>query len=372
VIYQHEGQLIYKVTPNRLKDDGVLCKMGKFEFDYINKSNRITRPSVKIKSVNTDISFEDVKIEFVLKLKSIKYLHGKDSIGFLVSQSLTNEELALVRELSTQLETNMIGSVNVTGSDAQSTVKYEELNNAELILAVGNVYESFAPMGVKIKNLKRPLISVSTNGTRLDHFSNASYQAQNLETLFTDVLGYLTGKNKNVLGNNQAEQIANAYKKANKPIIVIDELTVSPTIQKLLKEMAVTTRKINKPHRGLLTLKKEANAQGAIDLGFIKSGNEILSKAKGGSIKALVVIGEEEVDISEIDVEYLVAMSMFPNDLTEKANLVLPLVSLAESSGTLTRTDGTVQKTNMAIKPKTGKSNYDMFNEFINYLVPQA
>jgi NADH dehydrogenase/NADH:ubiquinone oxidoreductase subunit G len=285
---------------------------------------------------------------------------------------LTNEELGLIRKISAHLETDMIGSINLSGEDTGSTVKYEELNNAELILAVGDVYESFAPMGVKIKNLNRPLISVSAEGTRLDHFSIGSYQAKDLETLFTDVLSILTGKSKNGLANVQAEQIADAYLKASKPVIVIDELTVSPSVQKLLKEMAVITGKINKPHRGLLTLKKEANAQGAINLGFIKSGNEILSKAKGGSIKALVVIGEDDVDISEIDVEYLATMSMFPSDLAKKANLVLPLVCLAESTGTLTRTDGTVQKTNMAIKPKTGKSNYEMLDEFIKYLVPQA
>lgn len=372
MIYQHEGKLIYKVTPNRLKDDGVLCQKGKFEFDYINETNRIVRPKVKVKGVATDISFEDAKIDFVSKLKSIKYLHGKDSIGFLVSQRLTNEELGLVRKLSTHLETDMIGSINISGEDTRSTVKYEELNNAELILAVGDVYESFAPMGVKIKNLNRPLISVSTEGTRLDHFSIASYQTKDLETLFKDIIGYLTGKNKDGLANDQAEQIANAYMKANKPVIVIDELTVSPPVQKQLKEIAVTTGKINKPHRGLLTLKKEANAQGAIDLGFIKSGKEILSKTKGGSIKALVVIGEDDVDTSEIDVKYLVTMSMFPSDLAEKAHLVLPLVSLAESTGTLTRTDGAVQKTNMAIEPKSGKSNYDIFDEFIKYLVPKA
>lgn len=374
VIYQHEGKLIYKVTPNRLKDDGVLCQKGKFEFDYINMKNRITGPRLKVKGLDADISLEDAKIEFVSKLKSIKYLYGKDSIGFLVTQRLTNEELALIKELSAQLETEMIGSLNVEGSNIQSTVKYEELNNAELILAVGNVYESFAPMGVKIKNLRRPLISISTNGTRLDNFSDASYQASNLETLFTNVLAILSGKAVENPTNDdyQAQQIANAYQKANKPVIVIDELTVSPVIQKLLGEIAVTTGKINKPHRGLLTLKKEANAQGSIDLGFTKSGSNILSRVKDGRIKALVIIGEEGIDTTDLEVEYLVAMSMFPSNITDKANLVLPLVSLAESVGTLTRTDGTVQKTCMAIKPKTGISNYEMLDEFIKYLVPRA
>ncbi len=363
IIYQHNGDKIYKVTPNREKDDGVLCKDGKFGFEYINKEDRILKTLVNKK----EATLKEGQLELISQLKSVKYINGKDSIGFLVSQRLTNEELTVVKEISETLETEMIGSLNIKKGEIESTNKYEELYNTELILTVGNVYENFVPMGVKVKNLGKPYISISQNGTRLDMFTDESYQTD-LEKFFKEVLEVVENENTDVSGD--ALKVAKAYKEVKKPIFIIDERSVSTKTQSLIKEIAEKSDKINKPHRGIITLKNGANAQGAIDLGFTKSGEEIISKVEDGSIKALVVIGEDVEGIEKLDLDFLAAVDMFETDTVKVSDVVLPLATLAESQGTMTRTDGTTQYLNVALKPKTGFSNLKIFKDTLDYLKP--
>lgn len=381
IIYEHKGNEIYKVTPNRAKDDGILCVKGKFGFEYINSEDRILEPLKRNNAKFENIDLDMAKLEVAAKLKSIKYLNGKNSVGFLVSQRLTNEELKKVIKISNLLETDMIGSLNVKQEEIKSTNKYEEMHNAELIVAVGDMYKNFVPMAVKIKNLGKNVISVSENGTRLDKFANEACQVQNTEEFIKQVIKALIDSSnidqnaenlealkelvKDITAKEDAVKVAKAYGEAKKPMIVIDEVATSLETQKLIRELAVLAGKIFKPHRGIITLKQEANAQGAIDLGIDKSGEEILQKVNDGSIKALVVIGEDIQDIEKISPEYLAVIDMFMTETAKKANIILPLVSLAESTGTLTRTDGTIQNVDMAIEPKTGIANSQLFDNII-------
>ncbi|MFO7887754.1 MAG: FAD-dependent oxidoreductase [Eubacteriales bacterium] len=363
IVYQHNGDKIYKVTPNRDKDDGILCKDGKFGFEYMNKEDRILGSLVN----KENATLKEAQLELVSQLKSVKYINGKDSVGFLVSQRLTNEELSAVKEISETLETDMIGSLNIKKGEIDSTNKYEELYNTELILAVGNVYENFVPMAVKIKNLGKPYISISESGTRLDKFTEESYQA-NLGKFFKEVLEAVENEKAKV--SEEALKVAEAYNGVNKPIFVVDERTVSVEVQNLIKEIAQKTGKINKPYRGIIGLKDGANAQGAINLGIVESGEKIISKVKDRSIKALVVIGENVEGIEKLDLDFLATVDMFVTDTVKGSDVVIPMANLAESQGTMTRTDGTTQSLNAALKPKTGIDNLEMLKDILNYLKP--
>jgi formate dehydrogenase major subunit len=387
IIYQSEGRKIYKVKPNRLKDDGVLCQKGKFEFDFINREDRIINPVIRTKNIPKEVTLDDAILEMTSKLKSIKYLNGRNSIGFLASQQLTNEELGLLKQMSQALDTDMTGSINVKDIEIQSTAKFDELYNAELIISVGDVYENFVPMGVKIKNLQKTAISISSSGTRLDKFVKTAYRELDLELFFKKVLKALLVQEKaqskdedyeklekmteDIELDSNSKSFADSYKSSRKPIFVIDEISVGTEIQYLILKIASLTGKINKPHRGIITLKKEANAQGALELGFNKSGKEIIAQVVEGNLKALVCIGEDIPEFDYHKLDYLIAFDLFCTPTTKQANLVMPLAGAAETEGTFTRTDGTVQKTNRALQPAMKKSNSEIFEMIIAQLTPQ-
>ena len=146
------------------------------------------RPWIKNNDYFDKISLGDAQLDLVSKLKSIKYLHGKNSIGFLVTQKLTNEVLQSIKSFSQLLDTSWIGSLNVKPEELKSTTKFEEMYNAELIIALGNLYENFVPMAVKIKNIGKPFITLSDKGTKLDEFANKAYVQQNVVVFLKQVL----------------------------------------------------------------------------------------------------------------------------------------------------------------------------------------
>lgn len=400
IVYNQEGEKIYKVTPNRAKDAGILCVKGKFGFDYINSDERIIEAMIKNGAELEKSTIEKSVLNLATKLKSIKMLNGENSIGFLVSQKLTNEEYAIIEKASKALNTNMIGSMNiekesgieeVLGVNA-STNSLEELENTDMILAVGDIYENFAPAGVRIKSLSKPLASISANGTRLDSFADQSYNVG-------DDLGFLKEVTKSiieqgfvnegaikestinyeklktslneVLPSENAIELAKNYGSKKKAIIIVDEYSVSKEVIKMLANIAVITGKILKPHRGIILLRKESNTQGAIDNGFTKSGEEILDQVEAGKIKALVIIGEDIIAANKeklAKLDYLAVMDMFMTETAKASDMLLPLVSLAESTGTLTSTDRKVQNIEAVLSPKTGVSNEQILKQLVEFL----
>ena len=384
IIYQYKGNKIYKVTPNLEKGDTVLCKKGKFEFDYMNSEERIKNPLINSGNKFIETDFNSAELDFASKLKSIKYLNGKDSIGFLISPNLTNEELGLVKKIADSLETEMVGSLNLKSSDIQSTTKFEELYSTDMVVSVGNIYENFAPLGVKIKNIKKPIVSISTAETRMDKFASISYKEKDVFGFFKRAIKALIENDSSLVGaenyhkihdlvdeakvTEAEEKFVEMYNKSKKVIFVIDESSVDLNTQILIREMAILTGKINKPHRGIIVIRNGSNVQGMMNLGLDKPADDIISTIKEGKIKALVSIGEELEELKDLKLEYMAVMNMSIGEVSNSANLVLPLSNIAEADGTITRTDGKIQRTFKTLESKS-KTNCEIFESIVKKLI---
>lgn len=394
--YHHKGDRIYRVTPDRSKDDGILCVKGKFEFDYINNSNRVLSPMIKNKNQFNAVKWMDAKIDFITKLKSSRYLNGKDSIAFIVSQKLTNEEYSIIKNISKALNTEMIGTMNINNESGMEDMlgenSLEELYNTDLIVAVGKVYENFTPLGVKVKSFNKKLISVSEGSSKLNEFADEAYDVDKqlgfLKEIAKGLIDLdLVDKNymrpnsldfeemkkllNDIVPSQEALEFAKTYGNAKRAIFLVDDISITKESLKMIYYITSLTGKIQKPYRGIITLKKYCNTQGALNAGFNKSGEEIFDKIKNESIKTLVVIGENilednpELSDKLDNLDYLAVIDMFMTETAKKADVVLPLVSLAESEGTLTRTDKKLLTINKVLSPKSGKTNIELFNELL-------
>ncbi|SHJ59492.1 formate dehydrogenase major subunit/NADH-quinone oxidoreductase subunit G, partial [Dethiosulfatibacter aminovorans DSM 17477] len=135
----------------------------------------------------------------------------------------------------------------------------------------------------------------------------------------------------------------------------------------LIYTVAKLTDKLEKPYRGIITLKDSVNTQGALDAGFDVDAEEIIEAVKAGQIKGLLIVGED-VDGLDVKPEYLAVMDIFDTVNTEAADLVIPMASLAESCGTITRTDNTTGTVNPAIASKTGMDNVEVLDGVLGFL----
>jgi len=99
--------------------------------------------------------------------------------------------------------------------------------------------------------------------------------------------------------------------------------------------------------------------------------SEMVEGVRTGSIKALLVLGEDATDagLSASDLEKLeklVVVNLLPDETTSKANVVLPSASWAEKRGSMINTRGRLQRLNRAISsPGQAREDWEIFRDLI-------
>lgn len=397
VVYEHKDNIVYKAS-NLPGIDNIICGKGKFGIEHINEQNRILEPKVKIKGEYETLSFDVALYEVAKRLRSIQNLYGENQIAFVVSPKLTNEELNNIKAISKEVGTNLKGSFLINKESGietvlgrnQSTVSFGELSASDLIISVGQLYEHHPSLGIMLKKISQntKIMSASLKSTRMDDWTE-KLNFKNYEIFFAGMLKSLIEKGvvkeealnkfsngeelKKAIGKveltNAMEAAAEAYKNAKKPIIVADENTVQNEALKVLANITVLTGNVNKPNRGLIVVRPKSNSQGAWNIGFRTSGEEIKGYLENESIKGLVVIGEDVIgnnpELKEAveKLKFFAAFDIMENATTNVSEYVLPLCSITESKGTMISADNTVKEVVEVIKPLTGKSNLQMFEE---------
>jgi len=401
VVYEHKDNMVYLASSK--ENEIPACGKGKFGIEHINNKNRLLQPKVKVKGVHEPVALDTAIYETAKRLRNIQNMYGDDQIAFVVSPKLTNEEFKYIKAVADELNSKYKGSFTVDSESGieyvlgrnQSTITAEELDNADLIISAGQLYEHHPAAGMKLRRLSntKKIISASTIKTKLDIFAEKAGVTE-YEVFFTRVLkalvdnGVIKKESINRYENGEelikvldkievlpeAAKVAEAFKKARKPIIVADENTVPKAALKVLADITVLVGNDKRPHRGLIVLKAKSNSQGAWNIGFRTPGEEIKKALLNNELKGLVVIGEDILgNIPELKkaIDNLKAFAVFDiteNETTAKADYLLPLCSIAESNGTIVSADGTVRNVVQAIKPLTGMSNLEMFAKLAGLL----
>lgn len=402
VVYEHKDNVIYKASSPE-ENEIPMCGKGKFGIEHINNAKRLLEPKVRIKGTHVPTTLEVALYETSKRLRSIQNLYGDNQVAFVVSPKLTNEELLKISAVANEINTKYKGSFTINSEpgietvlgENKSTISFDELDAADLIISVGQLYEHHPAAGMKIRRLStaKTVISASTEKTKVENWAKKA-EVSEYEEFFAQVIkalidkgvikkdslsGYNNGAELlNVLdkleANKSADELAESIKKSKKPIIIADANTVNNKALKVLADIIVLMGNKTKPHRGLIVLKAKSNSQGAWDLGFRTSGEEIKNALLNNEIKGLVVIGEDVIgNVPELkkateDLKFFAAIDIMENDTTAAAEYVLPLCSLAESNGTITSADGTVRDVKETIKPLTGMSNIEMFGKIAELL----
>lgn len=101
--YGHEGR--WEEQPNH----GMLCVKGRFGLEFVDAPDRIRTPMIRKDGELKECSWDEALDFTAEKLKRIKADNGPDSIGFLASAKVTNEEnYAMVRFARSVIGTNNI------------------------------------------------------------------------------------------------------------------------------------------------------------------------------------------------------------------------------------------------------------------------
>jgi formate dehydrogenase major subunit len=298
---------------------GRLCRKGRFD-PLIESRPRVARPLLRQNGKMAPASWEEALDSVAAHLGNV----AAAEIAVLASGALTNEAFYLLRRLfREELRADNLGLEGRGGPNPAGLYrgKLADIAAGDIILVIGADPVKDQPVASFL--IKR----AADRGARLivaggPENGLAPFAHRNLETA------------------QVAEALA-FVERAERPVVLFGpEITeeAAEALPKLPAKAAV------------LPLEAGANTRAAAAFGF-RPG------FKPGAAKFLYLLpgeenwdGREELEKAEARA-FTVVQAGFESALTSRADVVLPMAIWAERGGTLTNTEGRVQKANPAVKP---------------------
>jgi predicted molibdopterin-dependent oxidoreductase YjgC len=387
VITSSKDNRIVKV--NAKEDNGYICAIGRFGFDSLKSSNRITTPLKKQAGKLVPTTWEDAA-----KMAGDALKKAGAQAGFIASGSLTNEEAMAVQSLAR----DVVGSANIDtpasvyagglmaaldavyGDSGAGVASHADLGNADVVVLIGadpsQKKQALQEAEVMIRRRAQAgakVIVVNPEKIELAGHQNAIHLAlkEGTDTLLLaglmsasltegaapaakglDALkkALVSVENAASASGVAAELIAHAgkaYAAAKQPVVVIgtgiaanEDASLQAVNLALLKDA------------GVLPLMVEANALGAVQMGCVpgtsKKAGKGYSEMKSDT-KALFIAGP--VADNDFKSDMLIVQASHMTALAEKADLVLPMTALYEKQGTIVNTYGRIKAVVQAQAP---------------------
>lgn len=394
---ESSGSMLMRALPikNHTVNKGLLCSVGRFEFNRDNCGERLVMPYVKKGGEQVSASFKEAMLQVARRAQSIHLVHGANALGILVSDQMTLEEMHMIQDFGKRLlNTDQIytlgsresGLLPILGVDA-STNTTDELETTSYILSFGlNTSKEHAILGLKMRKALAKgakWIAIHEEAQKTDLWASQSLIMNDSEKFAIELLKavisiqgeescsdiipeFLAARVKSAEVTPISLEIAEAYIKSPKSMIVFNETSVSTITEMAIALMAVVSGHIGSPRKGLLKVRRQVNTQGMVDLGIRMNSNEIETALKNGDIKGLLVFGlPVESDLLS-QLEFLMVMDTKHSDVSAQADVVLPMAALNEVEGHVTSMDRRIQKVRAAVEPPSGKSNIEILRDIMN------
>jgi len=321
------------VTEDDAVSDAWLCDRGRYNIGFVGDERRLTMPLLKQDGAWVQIDWDDALALWADKIKAAIAGGGPQRIGALGGGRLLNEEILLAAELHRALGAenldHRIGMQTVVHHDGFAS--HVDLENANTIVTLGRPPSQLAPvLDLRIRK------AVSRSGARL--ISAGDYYANSFvpETHVTS-----------------AEELKKALGESPGRVAIIWDGVFAeggPELAAPLHEIAGATR-VDR-----YVLPETPNARGADALGMRPRGaglstKAMLEAARDGKLDVLAIFGANPVlhypdrALAEEALRaapFVVVTELFLTETAEFADLVLPVCSAFEKSGTTTDLAGDV------------------------------
>jgi NADH-quinone oxidoreductase subunit G len=325
---------------NPLVEDMWLCDRGRYSFDTWNSAERVRRAALRPRAGQArDVSAGEAIAAAAAELRAVIDSHGPESVAVLGSAQITNEELFLLERLAR----TVIGTPHLD----HQLESFEGLEPSEHELAIADIEECdvLVVLGPE-PEVEAPVLTLRLY--KAERKRGATIHRVERDAT-PDALADRTGDAKRIgviadeTNRAQAARIAAALSRASR-----------------VSRMTIT--------RGV-------NGRGAKDMGVLpnlaagytsapavgKNGRQILEAVASGGIRALLIVGpnpalEAAGDLLERALrkaESVVVIDTRPSTLTRHATVLIPGHAFFEKTGTVTNTEGRVQRVRPALPPAT-------------------
>ncbi len=308
---------------------GVLCKIGRFDPLY-DERKRVTEPLLR----------NDDKLEPVSWSKAVEVMAKKISgakakdMGVLASSYATNEALYLINKLfCDKLKVSNIGLLNDVAPQVfkKQQSPLAEIAKSDIILVVGANPAKDQPVASFI--IKRAL----DKGARLIVVDDKENDLASFAYI--------------CMGTGEIDKAVEIAARASNPIILYGS--------DITKGSATAIKKLEKQAQFII-IESGVNTRAAkafgINGGFSPAGVKLL----------YILQGEQNCNGKDLlkkvpGSAFKIVQSSYLSELTQGADLVLPAAIWSERTGSLTNTEGCIQKLNSAVQPAgQAKSDWEI------------
>ena len=373
----HEGTELVRAD-NRDKsgiNGDFLCAKGRFGFDFVDNTERLSKPLVRNAAGKLEPTTWDHALRFAAgKLKEIRDTLGGESIAVLGSNRTTNEENYLLQKLArTVLRTNNIDHVRtadyatfvraMAGHESKAANLRDVGTACAILLVGGNPTEEHPLLAWQLRT------NVRLNKARLFIVNHRTIKLERQAKAVQGVPpnGYrdLTA----LLDRNEGD-FAKAVMAEESLLVIFGQEFRGEQIE------ALVAWGLKRGNVRFAFLGDHSNSRGAADMGLLpdllpgyapvtapgvfaaeyagmpatpgKAAPEILDLAQKGQLGALLVVGDNPVGRlgfapDALRKTFVIVQDLFLTETAQQANVVFPAASLYEKTGTITNTFGDVQ-----------------------------
>jgi NADH-quinone oxidoreductase subunit G len=366
-----------------------LCAKGRFGFDFVESSDRLTTPLVR----NAQGKLEPATWEHALrtaanKLKEIRDTRGGEAIGVIGSNRTTNEENYLLQKFArTVLSTNNIdherttdyaGFARAVAGHPGKTAGIADIASAPAILLIGGDPTNEHPLlawtlRTNVRLNRARLYVASEVPIKLERQAKATLRlAPGIYPTVVTELDSSTG-----FGKLLAEE--------ESLIVIFGQECRGQAVADLV------AWGLNRANVRFAYLGDHANSRGAADMGLLpdllpgyvpvtapaafseyqglssapgKTMQAMLSSTADGELGALFIVGANPLagrGVEPFAKTFLIVQDLFLTETAALADVVFPAASLYEKSGTVTSTFGEVQMVKKAADRAGVKADFEIF-----------
>ena len=363
---------------NHAVDDGWLCDKGRFAFQMFNAEDRIHEPMVRA----GDGSLSPISWEAAIEQVSAKLKAAGSNAAALVGGQTSNEEGWLAQRLvrgalggsavassPNPVDPGLLGEL----SRPEMSSRMSDLDYSGAILVIGaDPLHEMPILDLRIRKAVRrngtKLLVASERPTALDGGAHEAirYAPGDVASFLTALSSALAGEDEKGPHASEAQAVAEQMRSVQDPIIVWGErLWRSPGAVAALRDVARSLDMHQRIGPGLLEVPEESNARGLREVGALpgagpglapldasRSPDEIKQGLTDHELDALLLVNADPVRTypdgdgwrKALAGNFVVAISMYDDESTSYADIVLPAESYAEKEGTVTHPDGRLQR----------------------------
>lgn len=328
---------------------GWLCDRGRFNFEAVNSTERLTTPLVRGETGLVDSSWA-VALDVAARMLRTALAVGPDSVAIIGGARGTNEDAYAWAMLSNALGINQRDSQLADGLPPevfalpQATI--DDVNRATTIVLLSpDLKEELPVLFLRVRHAaeKRTarIIEFTSHNTGLTPYAWRSTQSEG-------------GKLADAIGRVCAETEISEQLQSGDVVVIVGRMNLAESPEFVINALAEILHLA--PHARVLPTLRRGNVRGAIAAGLTPQSGagdtaDILAAAAAGKIECLVLLGADPLaDVPDADLarrgiagaHSIIAIDTFLTASSSAADVVLPAAAYGEKMGTTTNLEGRI------------------------------